>query len=122
VRTPAQCREVAAADLSAAIGLLDLRPIAGDTSLVVRTRATLLSDWRSGIRRRVPQILAALQERADRFGEAAHLLEPDLKESRGGLRDVTVLRALAASWVTDRPHGSGRGDSGQEDTGCRHRC
>ena len=105
VRTPAQCREVAAADLSAAIGLLDLRPIAGDAALVVRTRATLLSDWRSGIRRRVPQILASLAERAERFGEAAHLIEPDLKESRGGLRDVNVLRALAASWLTDRPHG-----------------
>jgi [protein-PII] uridylyltransferase len=105
VRTPAQCREVSSADLSAAVGLLDLRPIAGDAGLVVRTRATILADWRSGIRRRVPQILSSLQERAERFGEAAHLIEPDLKESRGGLRDVTVLRALAASWLTDRPHG-----------------
>ncbi len=34
VRTLAQCRDVAAADLSAAIGLLDLRPLAGDASLV----------------------------------------------------------------------------------------
>ena len=32
------------------------------------------------------------------------LLEPDLKESRGGLRDVTLLRALSASWLADRPH------------------
>ena len=37
-------------------------------------------------------------------GEVAHLLEPDLKESFGGLRDLTVLRAVAASWVTDVPH------------------
>jgi [protein-PII] uridylyltransferase len=106
VRTPTQCRDVAANDLSAAIGLLDLRVIAGDASLVVRTRTSLLSDWRGGIRRRLPQVLESLSERADRFGEAAHLLEPDLKEARGGLRDVTVLRALAASWVTDRPHGA----------------
>jgi len=105
VRTPAQCRQVAADDLSAAVGLLDLRPLAGDSALVVRARAVLLSDWRAGIRRRVPGVLDLLRERAERFGEAAHLLEPDLKESRGGLRDVTVLRALAASWVTDRPHG-----------------
>jgi [protein-PII] uridylyltransferase len=96
---------VAAGDLSAAVGLLDLRVIAGDASLVVRTRTSLLSDWRGGIRRRLPQVLEALAERAERFGEAAHLLEPDLKEARGGLRDVTVLRGLAASWVTDRPHG-----------------
>jgi len=106
VRTPTQSREVAANDLSAAIGLLDLRVIAGDASLVVRTRTSLLGDWRNGIRRRLPQVLESLTERAERFGEAAHLLEPDLKEARGGLRDVTVLRALAASWVTDRPHGA----------------
>jgi [protein-PII] uridylyltransferase len=105
VRTPAQCREVAAVDLSAAIGLLDLRALAGDASLVVRTRAVLLGDWRGGIRRRLPQILELLIERGERFGEVAYLLEPDLKESRGGLRDANVLRALAASWVTDRPHG-----------------
>jgi [protein-PII] uridylyltransferase len=105
VRTPNQCREVAAGDLSAAIGLLDLRVLAGDASLVVRTRATLLSDWRGGIRRRLPQLLDSLAERSERFGEIAYLLEPDLKEARGGLRDVTVLRALVASWVTDRPHG-----------------
>ncbi|WP_233153451.1 [protein-PII] uridylyltransferase [Kineosporia sp. R_H_3] len=106
VRTPAQCRDVAGNDLSAAIGLLDLRALAGDASLVVRTRAALLGDWRGGIRRRLPQLLESLKERRQRFGDLPHLLEPDLKESRGGLRDVTVLRALAASWVTDRPHGA----------------
>jgi [protein-PII] uridylyltransferase len=105
VRTPQQCRDVASNDLSAAIGLLDLRVIAGDPTLVVRTRTSLLGDWRGGIRRRLPQVLEVLAERGERFGEAANLLEPDLKEARGGLRDVTVLRALAASWVTDRPHG-----------------
>src|SRR4051794_17046313 len=57
VRTIPQCRDVAAADVAAAIGLLDLRSLAGDTSLVVRARATLLTDWRAGIRRRVPQLL-----------------------------------------------------------------
>lgn len=106
VRTPTQCRDVASSDLSAAIGMLDLRPLAGDAGLVVRARAQLLGDWRAGIRRRLPQLLDTLNERALRFGDAAYLLEPDIKESRGGLRDVTVLRALAASWVTDRPHGS----------------
>src|SRR5204862_6502619 len=39
VRTHAQCREVAAADVSAAIGLLDLRPLAGGASPAVRARA-----------------------------------------------------------------------------------
>ena len=38
------------------------------------------------------------------FGDAAYLLEPDLKEARGGFRDMSMLRALAATWLTDRPH------------------
>jgi len=105
VRTPAQCRQVAADDLSAAVGMLDLRALVGDVSLVVRTREVLLADWRAGIRRRLPELLQSLADRAERFGDAAYLLEPDLKEARGGLRDLTVLRALTASWVTDRPHG-----------------
>ncbi|MBL8931805.1 MAG: [protein-PII] uridylyltransferase [Kineosporiaceae bacterium] len=105
VRTPAQCREIAASDASAGIGLLDLRGVAGDLDLAVRTRAQLLGDWRSGIQRRLPELLDLLTDRAGRFGEIATMIEPDLKESRGGLRDVTVLRALAASWATDRPHG-----------------
>ncbi|HEX8496262.1 MAG TPA: [protein-PII] uridylyltransferase, partial [Actinomycetales bacterium] len=104
VRTPSQCRDVAAHDLAAGVGLLDLRVIAGDADLVAATRARLLEDWRGSARRRMPEILAALAERAERHGDAAFLLEPDLKESRGGLRDVTVLRAVTASWLADRPH------------------
>ncbi len=104
VRTPAQCRDVAGHDLAAAVGLLDLRVVAGDADLVAATRARLLEDWRGAARRRMPELLSALEDRAHRHGDAAFLLEPDLKESRGGLRDVTVLRALAASWLADRPH------------------
>ncbi len=104
VRTPAQCREVGARDLAAGIGLLDLRVVAGDAELVAATRARLLEDWRAAARRRLPELLRALDDRAERHGDAAFLLEPDLKECRGGLRDVMVLRALTASWLADRPH------------------
>ncbi|MCI2240221.1 [protein-PII] uridylyltransferase [Paenibacillus sp. TRM 82003] len=106
VRTAKECREVAASDLTAATGLLDLRVVAGDGGLVARTRGHLLDDWRAGARRRLPQVLDSLAERAARCGELAYLLEPDLKEARGGLRDAVVLRALAATWLTDRPHGA----------------
>lgn len=105
VRTIAQCREVAAGDLAAAVGLLDVSLVAGDAALVQHARTVLLQDWRASARRRLPQVLDSLAERAERHGDLAHLLEPDLKEARGGLRDVTTLRALAASWLTDRPHG-----------------
>ncbi|WP_432494350.1 [protein-PII] uridylyltransferase [Kineococcus gypseus] len=65
----------------------------------------MVGGGRAGARRRLPQVLDSLAERAARCGEVAYLLEPDLKEARGGLRDAVVLRALAASWLTDRPHG-----------------
>ena len=53
--------------------------------------------------------MASLAERHETFGDAAYLLEPDLKEARGGFRDMIMLRALAATWLTDRPHEGLRG-------------
>lgn len=104
VRTPAECAEVAGRELSAGVGLLDLRALAGDAELVRTARTTLLTAWRSNARKRLPELLAALEERHETHGDAAYLLEPDLKEARGGFRDMIMLRALAATWLTDRPH------------------
>jgi [protein-PII] uridylyltransferase len=104
VRTPAECAEVAGRELSAGVGLLDLRAITGDLELVKSARTALLNSWRSNARKRLADLLASLDERLATFGDAAYLLEPDLKEARGGFRDVSMLRALAASWLTDRPH------------------
>lgn len=106
VRSLAQCRQVASADLTAAVGLLDLRHVAGDRTVIARARTALLTDWRSAARRRLPVLLNTTRARAERVGELAYLLEPDLKEARGGLRDVVVVLALAATWLTDRPHGA----------------
>jgi [protein-PII] uridylyltransferase len=104
VRTPTECAEVAGRELSAGVGLLDLRVITGDAELVKGARTALLDSWRGHARKRLPELLASLDERLATFGDAAYLLEPDLKEARGGFRDVSMLRALAASWLTDRPH------------------
>jgi [protein-PII] uridylyltransferase len=109
VRTPAECAEVAGRELSAGVGLLDLRVVTGDTELVKGARTALLESWRGNARKRLPELLASLDERLATFGDAAYLLEPDLKEARGGFRDVSMLRALAASWLTDRPHVGVRG-------------
>lgn len=105
VRSLAGCRQIASADLVSAVGLLDVRHVAGDPDVVARARRALLSDWRAAARRRLPELLTAVRERAERHGELAYLVEPDLKEARGGLRDVVAIRALAATWLTDRPHG-----------------
>jgi [protein-PII] uridylyltransferase len=104
VRTPAECTSIASRELSAGVGLLDLRVVSGDAQLVSSTRSALLDAWRGHSRRRLPELLASLDERLETHGDAAYLLEPDLKEARGGFRDMIMLRALAATWLTDRPH------------------
>ena len=105
VRTVNQCRTVAAGDLSAAIGLLDLELVAGDEQVVAAARSTVGHDWRSNARRRLPELIESLEARHRRHGDLAQTIEPDLKEARGGLRDMTVLRALTSAWLADRPHG-----------------
>ena len=106
VRTVNQCRTVAAGDLSAAVGMLDLTGIAGDPTVVASTRSVIAHDWRASARKRLPQLVDGLRMRHARHGDLAQSLEPDLKEARGGLRDMTVLRALAEAWLADRPHGA----------------
>ncbi|MEE1744630.1 [protein-PII] uridylyltransferase [Streptomyces sp. NPDC006641] len=103
VRTPAEARRTAGEDLKAQLGLLDARPVAGDLGLVAAMRTTVLADWRNQAPKRLPALHELCRERAERHGELRFLLEPDLKEARGGLRDATALRAVAASWIADAP-------------------
>ncbi|MFE2151634.1 [protein-PII] uridylyltransferase [Streptomyces lavendulae] len=103
VRTPAEARRTAAEDLKAHLGLLDARLVAGDAGLLAGLRTSVLADWRNQAVKRLPQLHALCLERAERAGELRFLLEPDLKEARGGLRDATALRAVAASWLADAP-------------------
>ncbi|MFF8833638.1 [protein-PII] uridylyltransferase [Streptomyces sp. NPDC015131] len=103
VRTPAEARKAAADDLKVQLGLLDARTVAGDAGLVTALRSTVLADWRNHAPRRLPELGELCRERAERHGELRFLLEPDLKEARGGLRDATALRAVAASWLADAP-------------------
>ncbi|MGW0706917.1 [protein-PII] uridylyltransferase [Streptomyces sp. NPDC002643] len=103
VRTPAEARKTAAEDLKVQLGLLDARHIAGDLGLTSALRTSVLADWRNQAPKRLPELQELCAERAERQGELQFLLEPDLKEARGGLRDATALRAVAASWLADAP-------------------
>jgi [protein-PII] uridylyltransferase len=103
VRTVPQARRVARADLKVALGLLSARHVAGDPDLTERLRAGALEDWRSAAPARLAELHAAHDERARTSGELAFLLEPDLKEARGGLRDVHAIQAVAAAWVAPAP-------------------
>ncbi|OEU85873.1 protein-PII uridylyltransferase [Streptomyces abyssalis] len=105
VRTTAEARATAKDDLKVQLGLLDARHVAGDEGLTAGMRAELLAQWRAQAPERLPELLEMAGERARTQGELRFLLEPDLKEARGGLRDATALRAVAASWLADAPRG-----------------
>jgi [protein-PII] uridylyltransferase len=103
VRTRGQTREAAQSDLKVAMGLLDIRLLAGDADLVAAVQHDALESWRKDSRRRFSELRNLLFDRHARAGELAFLLEPDIKEARGGLRDITALRAIAAAGVLDIP-------------------
>ena len=101
VRTVAEARRLASEDIKVILGLLDMRLIAGDPVIAEQLKKAIYSDWRATAANRVIELRALVDQRRERFGELANMLEPDLKEAYGGLREATVLRAISASWITD---------------------
>ncbi|CAM3010981.1 [protein-PII] uridylyltransferase [Skermania piniformis] len=101
VRTVPQAVQVAADDLTAALAMLDARHIAGDPELSNLLIGGVRADWRRSLRGRLDDLVAQVHERWQRSGEIAHRAEPDLKNGRGGLRDIQLLAALAIAQLTD---------------------
>jgi [protein-PII] uridylyltransferase len=103
VRTVKEAVSVAGADMKAVLGMLHARHVVGDADLTARLRQHVLSEWRARATKRLPELREMVRDRAERLGEVAFLLEPDLKDARGGLRDVHALEAIAAAWVAAGP-------------------
>jgi [protein-PII] uridylyltransferase len=96
VRTPEDCLTLAAGRVDAATAMLDARRVAGDEELFERMRELVLGWVREDARGFAARLLEAARERRERYGSAAYLLEPELKEGGGGLRDIDSLGWLAA--------------------------
>ncbi len=103
VRTRAQTRDAAESDLKVALGLLDIRLVCGDADLVALVQADNLENWHKNARNRLTELKESLSSRHERSGELAYLLEPDVKEARGGLRDINALRAISLSGTVRVP-------------------
>ena len=83
------------------LGLLDIRHLAGDATLTAALREATLKQWRQRARQHLPVLRELTTQRWRQQGELAFLLDGDLKEARGGLRDVRVLRGVAYAQVAD---------------------
>ena len=99
VRTLGQNRDTAEIDLRVAMGLLDIRLVAGDADLVAAAQSDAVHLWSKEASRFLPELKESMRIRHERSGELAYLLEPDLKEARGGLRDINSIRAISLSGV-----------------------
>lgn len=101
VRTPAEALSVARDDVKVALGLLDVRHIAGDATLTAQLAASAVDLWRRTAIHQLPKLREATLARHRAHGELAFLLEGDLKEAAGGLRDAGVLRGIGYAGVAD---------------------
>ncbi len=95
LRTKSETLAAAQDDIKVTLGLLDIRHICGNANLTDDVASSALEQWQKEYKKNLPKLRASLDERHERAGELAYLLEPDLKEARGGLRDINSLRALA---------------------------
>jgi [protein-PII] uridylyltransferase len=94
VRTAAEACRLAAGDATILSSLLDARPVLGPPAAVERLAARLRRIVRRRPQRYAEQLLATRQEEADRFGQTVSLLEPNVKRSPGGLRDIQLAHWL----------------------------
>ncbi|MFT3916086.1 MAG: [protein-PII] uridylyltransferase [Anaeromyxobacteraceae bacterium] len=89
VRNLQACDQIAREDHTARTALLDLRFLAGDRDLfreLEREQLHGLSEAK--VEGFLSDKLAEMRQRRERFGDSLYMLEPNVKESEGGLRDL----------------------------------
>ena len=99
VCTVKQATELAKSELDAATALLSVRLLAGDESLANELSIEGVKTWKAGASNRLPQLMQRVRDRQQDSGEVAFLLEPNLKEGYGGLRDIHALMWAEAAGV-----------------------
>jgi [protein-PII] uridylyltransferase len=96
VRDLETCDKLATEDHTARTALLDLRHLAGDRELFrALERAELHGLSAAKVDKFLADKMEEMRSRRERFGDSLYLLEPNLKESEGGLRDLQSALWLA---------------------------
>ena len=97
VHSESSALELAESEIVSAVTWLDAGYVAGDPHVADSFVAAALRHWRFKAKKQLPALIKATSERHARHGEVAFLLEPELREGRGGLRDVHVLSFIERS-------------------------
>ena len=91
--------KIARTDLDTATALLDVRHLAGDEAASLELAVSAAAQWSSGGVDNALNLAERRSDRHDQHGEVAFELGPDLKNGRGGLRDVQSVRWVQATGV-----------------------
>ncbi|MBF0327161.1 MAG: [protein-PII] uridylyltransferase [Alphaproteobacteria bacterium] len=95
-RSADECVRLAKGDLTIRTALLEMRWIWGDQPLFKELKARYASDVISGSGEEfVESKLAERDSRHEQMGDTRYVLEPNVKEGKGGLRDLHTLYWLA---------------------------
>ena len=106
VRTPKETLGLCATDLDTATALVTARFLAGNESLATEVIEGARAQWSRRGRERLRELHARAAGRHAENGEVAFLLEPNLKEGLGGLRDIHALRWAVSAGLTLTPEDS----------------
>ena len=96
VRTPAECTEVHDQNIELNVSLLDQRYLAGDRALYARLAERMprfITGNRDALIRNLSQLT---RERHAKYANTFYHLEPNVKETPGGLRDYQLICWLLA--------------------------
>ena len=95
VRTVAEATQLAADDATIFSSLLELRVLAGDAARCHKLAAGLRAMAQRSRRKMARMLVAARREEAKKYGETVYLLQPNVKRSVGGIRDIQLARWLS---------------------------
>src|SRR5680860_219813 len=91
VRSIDEHLELAKTDLDTATALLTARPIAGDRRIGDQIVESGHSNWTKRKKRWLAELRDRVRQRQSGAGDVAYILEPDLKDGHGGIRDAQSL-------------------------------
>ena len=95
-RTVEQCIKLGTADITIRTALLDARMILGDKQLYAEFEDRFRNEVVAGTARQfIDAKMAERDERTRRAGEARYKVEPNIKDGKGGLRDLHTLQWLS---------------------------
>ena len=91
VRTVKECRQEAKNDITVMTNMMESRVLHGNQDLHAQMLKTIAPNKVWPTQKFFAAKLTEQQERHEKYSDSAHKLEPNIKESPGGLRDIQMI-------------------------------